>query len=141
MQGQLLLAVIVGVLVFLGLTIMGVPNAILLAFIAGVLEIIPIFGPVLSAVPAVIIAFGAGGFGLAALVAGLFVIIQQFEAHLIYPLVVKKVIGVPPIVSILALVIGAKLAGFLGLILSVPLATALMVLVEDLEKSRIESAS
>ncbi len=141
MQGQLLLAVIVAVLVFLGLTIMGVPNAILLAFIAGVLEIIPIFGPVLSAVPAVLISFTAGGFGLAALVAGLFVIIQQFEAHLIYPLVVKKVIGVPPIVSILALVIGAKLAGFLGIILSVPLATVLMVLIEDLEKSRVDTAS
>lgn len=136
MQGQLLLAVIVAVLAFLGLTIIGVPNALLLAFIAGVLEIIPIFGPIISAVPAIIIAFGSGGFTLSAIVAGLFVIIQQFEAHLIYPLVVRKVVGVPPIVSILALLIGAKLAGFLGIILSIPIATAIMVLVEDFEKSK-----
>ncbi len=142
MQGQLLLAVIVAVLVFLGLTILGVPNAILLAFIAGVLEIIPIFGPVMAAVPAIIIGFSSGGFGMAALVTGLFVIIQQFEAHLIYPLVVRKVIGVPPIISIIALVVGAKLAGFLGILLAVPLATVIMVLIEDREKSKgLSSAS
>ncbi len=136
MQGQLLLAVIVGVLTFLGLTLLGVPNALLLAFITGMLEIIPLFGPILAAVPAVIISFASGGFGLAALVTALFVIIQQFESHLIYPLVVRKVVGVPPIISIIALVIGAKLAGFLGILLAVPLATVIMVLLEDMEKAK-----
>ncbi|HEY9586272.1 MAG TPA: AI-2E family transporter, partial [Candidatus Paceibacterota bacterium] len=91
-------------------------------------------------VPAVLLAFSAGGFGLAAFVVGLFIIIQQFEAHLIYPLVVRKVVGVPPVISILALVIGAKLAGFLGIILAVPLATVVMVFIEDLEKKKINPA-
>ena len=138
-QGQLLLGVIVAVLAFLGLTLIGVSNALLLAFVVGVFEIIPIFGPIISAVPAIIIAFSNSGFGLAAMTAGLFLIIQQFEAHLIYPLVVRKVVGMPPIVSILALLIGAKLAGFLGIILAIPLATAVMVVIEDFEKSKIEA--
>jgi len=137
-QGQLLLGVIVAVLAFLGLTLIGVSNALLLAFVVGVFEIIPVFGPIISAVPAIIIAFSNSGFGLAAITAGLFLVIQQFEAHLIYPLVVRKVVGMPPIVSILALLIGAKLAGFLGIILAVPIATALMVVIDDFEKSKIE---
>ena len=138
MQGQLLLAVIVAVLVFLGLTMLGVENALLLAFLAGIFEIIPLFGPILSAIPAIFIAFLDGGLSLVLLVIGLYIIIQQFENHLLYPLVVKKVVGVPPIISILALVIGAKLAGFLGILLSVPLATALIELLSDLEKRKID---
>ena len=138
MQGQLLLAVIVAVLVFLGLTMLGVENALLLAFLAGIFEIIPLFGPILSAIPAIFIAFLDGGLSLVLLVIGLYIIIQQFENHLLYHLVVKKVVGVPPIISILALVIGAKLAGFLGILLSVPLATALIELLSDLEKRKID---
>ncbi len=141
MQGQLLLGVIVAVLTYLGLTLLGVPNALLLAFIAGLFELIPLFGPILAAVPAIIFAFGAEGVTLALLVAALFIIIQQFESQLIYPLVVKKVIGVPPTISILALVIGGKLAGFIGLLLSVPIATMLMELIADYEKSKIEESN
>ena len=63
-------------------------------------------------------------------------IIQQFENHLIYPLVVKKVVGVPPLLVIIALIIGAKLAGFLGIILSVPAAAALQELVKDIQKDK-----
>lgn len=136
MQGQLLLAVIVAVLVFLGLTILQVPNALLLAALAGLFEIIPIFGPILAAIPAIFIGFLDGGLSLALLIIGLYIIIQQFESQLIYPLVVKKVVGVPPIISILALVIGAKLAGFLGIILSVPIATVLIELLNDVEKRK-----
>jgi putative heme transporter len=68
---------------------------------------------------------------------GLYVIIQQFESHLIYPLVVKKVVGVSPVIVILALIIGAKLAGFLGIVLSVPMVSALMEFVDDIEKRKI----
>lgn len=136
MQGQLLLGLIVGVLVYLGLTILGVPYALVLAVLAGLFEIIPVFGPILSAVPAVIVAFGTGGLSLALLVVALYVIIQQFENHLIYPLVVTKVVGVPPLLVILALIIGAQLAGFLGIILSVPFAAAIQEVIRDLEKRR-----
>jgi predicted PurR-regulated permease PerM len=136
MQGQLLLGVIVGVLVYLGLMILGIKNALLFAVLAGCLEIIPVFGPILSAIPAIIMAFVGGGVTSAILVLSLFVIIQQFENHLIYPLVVNKVVGVSPIIVILALIIGAKLAGFLGVVLSVPMVSALMEFVDDIGKSK-----
>ena len=134
MQGQLLLAVLVGILVYLGLTIVGVRNALAFAFLAAVFEIIPIFGPILSAIPAVAVSYVDGGLSLALIVAGIYLIIQQFENHLIYPLVVKKIVGVPPILVILALIIGGKLAGFLGILLSVPVAATLMEYFDDLEK-------
>lgn len=136
MQGQLLLAAIIAVLVYLGLTLLGIPHALMLAVTAGLLEIIPLFGPIIAAIPAVLIGFGDGGTTTALLVAGLFVIIQQFENQLIYPLVVKKVVGVPPMVSILALLIGGTLAGFLGILISVPLAAIGMELLSDLEKEK-----
>ena len=137
MQGQLILAVIVGVLVFLGLTILGVKHALLLAVIAAVFEIIPVFGPILSAIPPIAASFADGGVTAALLVAGLFIIIQQFENHLIYPLVVKKIIGVPPIMVILAIIIGGKLAGFLGILLSVPIATVILEYFRDVERKKL----
>lgn len=136
MQGQILLGVIVAVLLYLGLMILGIKNALLLAVIAGIMEIIPMFGPILSAIPAIMMAFVGGGFTSAVLVMGLCTIVQQFENHLIYPLVVKKVVGVSPVVVILALIVGFNLAGFLGIILAVPMVAALMELVDDMEKNK-----
>ena len=136
MQGQLLLGIVVGVLVYLGLMILGIQNALILAVLAGVLEIIPYFGPILSAIPAIILGFATGGLTMGLLVLGLFIIIQQFENHLIYPLVVKKVVGVSPIIVILALIIGAKFAGFLGILLSVPVTAALMEFIDDVQRDK-----
>ena len=138
MQGQLVLAIIIGMLVYLGLMMIGVPNALLLASLAAAFEIIPLFGPILASIPAIMIAFVTGGFSLAILVVGLYIIVHQFENQLIYPLVVKKVVGVSPIVSIVALVAGFQLAGVLGLILSVPVAAAVIEFVNDFEKDKIE---
>lgn len=135
MQGQLLLGLIVGVLVYLGLTVLGVKYALLLAVFAALFELIPLFGPILAAIPAVLIAF-LDSFSLGFMVLGLYTIIQQFENHLIYPLVVRKVVGVSPIVVILSLIIGAKLAGFLGLVLAVPIAAAIMEFIDDIEKEK-----
>ena len=131
MQGQLLLMLLVGVLVYLGLTILGVKHAFLFAVLSGLFEVIPLFGPILSSIPAVLVGYTQAGLSFALLIVGLFVIIQQFENHLIYPLVVNKVVGVPAIVVILALVVGAQLGGFLGALLSVPLAAILMELIQD----------
>lgn len=139
MQGQLILGLIVGVLLYLGLTILGIPNALLLAVLAGVFELIPVFGQFLAAIPALAIALSDGGFTALLLVGGLYIVVQQFEAHLIYPVVVKKVVGVPPLLVILALLIGAKLAGFLGILLSVPIAAALQELVSDIDKEKTRS--
>lgn len=136
MQGQVVLAVIIAMLVFLGLTLLRVEDALLLAMLAGVFEIIPLFGPILASIPAVTLALVTGGMTPALLVVGLYVIVHQFENQLIYPLVVRKIVGVPPLISILALVIGFKLAGFVGLLISVPLATMLMEFLNDVAKHK-----
>jgi len=138
MQGQLVLAIIIGMLVYLGLLIIDVPNPLLLATLAAAFEIIPLFGPILASIPAIMISFVSGGFPLVLLVLGLYVIIHQFENQLIYPLVVKKVVGVSPIVSIVALVAGWQLAGFLGIVLSVPIAAVFIEFFDDFEKDKIE---
>lgn len=140
MQGQIVLSIIIAMLVFLGLTLLGVENALLLAVLAGMFEIIPLFGPIIAAIPAVTVALVSSGMTSALVVIGLYVIIHQFENQLIYPLVVKKIVGVPPIISILALIIGGKLAGFMGLLISVPVATMLMEFLNDVEKHKIAEA-
>jgi predicted PurR-regulated permease PerM len=103
MQGQLLLSLLIGVTTYLGLLILGVPYALLLAIMAAIFDLIPIFGSFIAGVAATVVAFTAGGIGLAFFVAGLYLIINQLEAHLIYPLVVNKVVGIPPLLVILAL--------------------------------------
>ncbi len=128
-------------MVYLGLTILGVKHALVLAVIAAIFEIIPVFGPTLAAVPAVMIGFVDGGFTIGMLVIALYVIFQQFENHLIYPLVVTRVVGVPPLLVILALLIGAELAGFLGIILSVPVAATIQELARDIENGRLGEES
>lgn len=136
MQGQLILGVIVGILLYLGLVILGVKFALLLAVLAAIFELIPVFGQILAAIPAIAVAFSGGGVTEALLVGGLYVVVQQFEAHLIYPLVVKKIVGIPPLLVILALLIGFKLFGFLGVLLSVPIAGAIQELVSDIEREK-----
>ncbi len=138
MQGQILLGLIVGVLTYLGLSILGVQNALLLALVAAVFELIPIFGPILAAIPAVGIALIQDGFSFALVVLGLYLIIQQFENHLIHPLVVKKIVGIPSLMAILSLIVGAQLAGFLGMIIAVPVAAALMEFLSDVEKQKVK---
>ncbi len=141
MQGQLLLALLVGILVYLGLVILGVENALFFAVLAAILEIIPLFGPIIAAIPAIGAAVATGGATAGLLVAGLYAIIQQFENHLFYPLVVKKIVGVSPILVILALIIGAKLAGFLGLLLSVPIAAAFTEYLDDVQRDKLSLES
>lgn len=136
MQGQLLLSVIVGVLVYLGLLILGVPYALLLAVFTAVAELIPIFGSLVAGVLAAAIAFSAGGVPLALLVIGLYIVVNQFEGNLIYPLIVKKVVGVPPLMVIVALIAGGTLVGFLGILLSVPVAAVALEFLSDYEKRK-----
>jgi predicted PurR-regulated permease PerM len=122
----------------MGLSVLGVNNALLLSVFAGVMELIPLFGIVIALIPAVTISVLQGGVSLGLLVLGLYIIIQQFESNLFYPLVVKKIVGIPPILTILMLVIGAKLAGFLGILLSVPLTAVLMEVLSDIEKKKYD---
>ena len=127
LQGQILLGVLIGILVYFVLMIVGIP---------GCFELIPVFGPIISSVPAILIAYTDRGPGTTLLLIGLYIIVYQLESQLFYPLVVKKIVGVSPIIVIIALVIGAKLAGALGAIIAVPLAAALMEYVYDVEKRK-----
>jgi len=141
MQGQLLSSALMALLVYLSLLIIGVPHALLLAVLAGVFELIPLVGATLAAIPTIFIAYTWGGMSIALIVAGLYIVIQQLEGHLIYPLVVKKMVGIPPIISIVSLVIGGTLAGFLGVLISVPVAAALMEFISDFEERKIAKLS
>ena len=136
MQGQILLSVIVGVLVYLGLLIIGVPYALLLAVFTAMVEIIPVFGSIIAGVVAVIVGYSDGGVAIAAIVAGLYIVVNQFESNLIYPLIVKKIVGIPPLLVIVALIAGYTLAGFLGAILSVPVSAVLLEFINDFDKRK-----
>jgi predicted PurR-regulated permease PerM len=141
MQGQLLSSLIGGVIAYLGLLILGIPYAFLLAVFTAVAMLVPIFGSFISAAPAVIIAYSTGDLTLALIVAGLYLIINQFEAHLIHPLVVNKVVGIPPLLVILALIVGGDLAGFLGVLLAIPVAAALREFLSDMARGKRQRAS
>lgn len=136
MQGQILLSVIVGILVYLGLLILGVPYALLIAVFTAFAEIIPIFGSLMAGAVAVIVGFSDGGISLAVIVLGLYIVVNQFESNLIYPLIVKKIIGIPPLLVIVALIAGYTLAGFLGTLLSVPLAAVALEFISDFDKKK-----
>jgi predicted PurR-regulated permease PerM len=136
MQGQLILSLLIGVTLYLGLLLAHVPYALLLAIMAAIFDLIPIFGSVTTGVAAVVVGFTAGGIPLAIYVAGLYFIVNQFEAHLIYPLVVNKVVGIPPLLVILALLAGGTLMGFLGVLLSVPFAAVLREFISDFDRRK-----
>ena len=137
-QGQMLIGLIIGVLSYLGLTILGVKYSFVLAVITAFCEIVP-FGIFLAMVIVTIFGFLDGGVTLAVLSFGLYFILHQFETYLIYPLIIKKVIGISPLVVILSIIIGVELAGFLGVILAIPAAVCLLEFLDDLEKKKILS--
>jgi predicted PurR-regulated permease PerM len=136
MQGQLLLSLIVGVFVYVGLLMFGVPYALLLGIVAALLELVPVFGSILAAIPAVIIAFIDSGATMALLVIALYIVINQLQGNIIYPMVVQKVLGIPPLVIILAIIAGFQLAGFLGVLIAVPVAAVVREWVGDIQKGK-----
>lgn len=138
LRGELLLMLIVGTFSYVGLSILGVEYALILGLLAGLTEIIPYAGPIIAAIPAVIIAFTQSPLK-ALFVIVLYFAIQQLENHLLVPKVMQKTVGLNPVVSIVALLVGANLGGVLGAILAIPVATALSVLAHDLTQGRVAS--
>lgn len=130
LRGQLLLSAIIFALVFIGLSIMGVPYALVFALVAGIFEIIPFLGPILGALLPVLFAFTISP-TLALMVAILFFVVQQLENHLIVPKVMSMSTGLNPVVILLVILVGAKLGGILGALLAVPIATVIAVFLED----------
>ena len=129
--GQLLLGSIIGVTTAIGLALMGVPYFFVLALIAGVGEMIPIVGPLISAIPAIAVAFTVSP-GLALGVAVFFLVQQQLENAVLVPKLMGQTVGLSAVTVILSLLIGGELLGLVGALLAVPTAAIVQVLFEEL---------
>lgn len=118
--GELLLMFVVGIFVYIGLTFLRVEFAIPLAILAGIFEIVPMIGPIVSAIPAILVAFASSPL-LALSVVALYIVVQQIENSFLVPFIMKRSVGLSPIVTIIALMIGGRLAGVTGAVLAVPI--------------------
>lgn len=135
-RGQFVLMLLVGTSTYIGLTILGIPYALPLAILAGLFEIVPYLGPIVSAIPSVLIGLGISP--LTGLLVGLMaVIIQQVENYLFVPKVMEKSAGVSPIVTLLALAIGSRLAGVVGAVMAIPV----FIIIQTLTKNYFASKS
>ncbi len=135
LRAQMLLGAIVGVFIFIGLTMLGVEQALLFAVIAAVFEIIPVAGPILAAIPAVIVGFLVSPIVGVSIMA-LYIVVQQTESHIIVPLVMKKAVGLSPLVVVVALLVGAEIGGMFGLLLAVPVTTIFAEVLNDWERKK-----
>ncbi len=129
-RGQLVLSIIIGVLSYIGLSILNIPYALPLSLMAGIMEVIPVIGPIISSLPAILVSLTISpvlGFGVAIM----YFVIQQLENHLIVPQVMKKAVGLNPLVVILTIAVGSRLLGFAGALLAVPMAAVLQILVTE----------
>lgn len=135
---QLLLAGIFGIIVGIGLWLIGVRYALLLGLVAGMAEIVPIIGPLLAAIPGVLIGLSQSSlYGMAALV--FYIVAQQAENHFLVPSIMRRAIGLNPLITIIAVLLGARLAGLPGVILSVPIAMILVIFWSDLFATTTDS--
>jgi predicted PurR-regulated permease PerM len=131
LTGQLLLGAIIGASSAVGLWLLGIPFFYVLALISGIGELIPVVGPILSAIPAIAIA-STVSLKKILLVILFFILQQQFENHVLVPKVMQRQVGVSPVTVIVALLVGGKLLGILGAILAVPTAAILQVVFTEL---------
>lgn len=135
LRGQVVLSLIIGTLSYIGLIVLNIPYALPLAMIAGILEVIPVIGPIISALPAIFIALTISPI-LAAGVAVMYLVIQQLENHLIVPQVMKRAVGLNPLVVILTIAIGSRLLGISGALLAVPIAVVIQIIVAEIIEER-----
>lgn len=130
-RGELILMTVIGLTSYIGLTILGVRYALSLAFLAGILEVVPIIGPIISAIPAILVATSISWLN-AGLVMGLYIIIQQLENNLIVPIVMNRAVGLNPLITLISLSVGSKLGGVVGAILAVPITLCIEVVLNEL---------
>jgi predicted PurR-regulated permease PerM len=137
LRGQLLLLLIVAIMSYVGLLLLGIKYALVLALFAGLMEFIPMIGSTIAMVPAAFIAFTQSPTkGILTIV--LFIVVQQIENNLIVPKVMKSTTGLHSIVTIVVLLVGAKVAGLLGVILAVPVTLIVMTVYQDIFGKRRE---
>jgi len=140
--GELTLMTAIGVLTFIGLNLIGVKYALPLAIIAGVLEVVPNIGPILSTVPAFFVAL-TGSYFLGFSTIALYFIVQQLENNFIVPYIMRKAVGLHPIITLIALVVGGRIGGVLGVLLAIPLTLVFETIIMDAiaaDKSQKEQA-
>lgn len=131
-RGQLFLGLIIGTAAWLLTTALNLPYPVLLGLVAGITELVPMVGPILGAIPAVFLAlFQPPAWRLLAVVVG-YALIQQAEANFVVPRVMRRSVGLSPLLTILALVIGGRLLGIAGALLAIPVAAALQVVVGEI---------
>lgn len=131
LRGQVILSVMVAVAAYIGLTLLGVEFALPLAIIAGLFEIVPIIGPIIAGIPAVLIALSISPL-LAIFVVALYVVIQQLEGNVVVPQVMKRAVGINPLLVIIAITIGGRLLGIVGALLAVPIAVVIQIILPEI---------
>ena len=129
--GQFFAMLAVGAVTGIGLTLLGVPQALSLALIAGLLEFVPFIGPILAAIPALLVAFAEGGM-TPVYVALLYLGVQQVEGYVLMPIVQKWAVSLPPALTIIGVVVFGLLFGVLGVLFATPLMVVVLVLVQRL---------
>jgi predicted PurR-regulated permease PerM len=139
-RGQLLIALITAVLTFVGLLIIGVPNALLLGMVAGVFGMVP-FGILVATIPAALVAFFHGGVITLIYVGALYWLLQQLLDYFIGPMITRKATGLPSLMIVISFVLMISLVGILGFFLAIPTAILILELVSDYEKSKAEQAT
>ena len=117
--GEIVLMIVVGLLTYVGLSLMGIKYALALAVLSGLLEVVPNLGPITATIPAFFIGLSQSYVSGLSMIA-LYLTVQQLENNLIVPFVMKKAVGIHPIITLIALIIGGKLAGIMGVILAIP---------------------
>lgn len=128
---QIVMSFIMGLLVWLTLSLLGVKYALLLGVIAGVLELIPFVGPILAGAVSVLVALGTST-TLAAYTLIAFLVLQQFESNILVPFLTRRALGLHPVFVIIALLMGIQISGFLGAVIAVPAAAVFQEVIEEL---------
>jgi len=133
-RAEIVLMIIIGLLTFIGLTLLGIDYALPLAILAGFLEIIPNIGPFISAIPAVLVGLFISPL-MALAVAALYFLVQQIENNFIVPQLMAKECGINPLITIIALIAGFKLGGVIGAVLAVPIILLIEIILTEVSTS------
>ncbi len=135
-KGQIILALMMGLSIFIGLKIFGLENAFSFALLAAVGEVVPMVGMIVAGIATFLFALVSIGTSQAILVGVFFLVMVQIENHVLSPIIVNRVVGIPSVIVIIALVAGGIVAGFWGVLLAVPVAAVIMEFVSDIEHSK-----
>jgi predicted PurR-regulated permease PerM len=131
LKGMMLAMLLIAILTVTGLTILDIPMALTLALLAGLMNFIPNFGPLIAMLPAVLLGFTIS-FNMALIIAVMYILIQTLESNIITPMVQKRMINIPPALTIIAQLLMGTLSGFLGILLATPMLAITIVLVDEL---------